>query len=182
MASMRVPSSDRLVLRQRGAVLVPAAVWAFCALALLDAVLEGTPGFAARTAVLMTGIAYAAWLVLASPCLVVGRAGLRVVNPLRVHDVPFAALLDVRVRGLVSLVVRSDSARPHIVTSWNAPGVPRAGGLARGTVPATVDRTWSAWDREHGADPSARMTTAWRWRPILLLGLLVGLNVTIWWR
>ena len=182
MASMRVQSADRVVLRQRGAVLVPVAVWAFCALALLDAVLEGTPGYAARTAVLMTGIAYAVWLVLASPCLVVDRAGLRVVNPLRVHDVPFAALLDVRVRGLVSLLVRSDSARPHVVTSWNAPGVPRGGGVARGIVPATVDRPWSAWGREHDADASSRMTTAWRWRPILLLGLLVGVNVTIWCR
>ena len=43
-----VGATRTVVLRQTGAVLVPVAVWVVCALALGDAVVEGTPGFAVR--------------------------------------------------------------------------------------------------------------------------------------
>ena len=128
---MSAPSAGNhhpLVLRQTGAVVVPLAVWAFCLLAVGDAVVEGSPAYAVRTVLVTASVALAVWVVLYSPRLEVTRDGLRVVNPLRVHDVPYAALESVRVRGLTSLTFRAADGRPRTVSSWNAPGSAPDGG------------------------------------------------------
>src|SRR3954464_8086845 len=99
-------ASSTLVLRATNTLLVPVAVWLFCVGAVIDAVVEGDLGFVVRAVVLMATLAFAAWMLLASPCLVVEADGVRIVNPLRVHWIPYAALVDVRVRGLTALVAR----------------------------------------------------------------------------
>ena len=98
-----------MVLRQSSTMFAPAALWLFCAVAVADAVIEGTAGFTVRVVALMSLLAYAAWMLLASPCLVVETDGLRIVNPLRVHWIPFGALDDVRVRGLTTFVAREEA-------------------------------------------------------------------------
>ncbi len=169
-----------LVLRQAGAVLVPVAVWVFCVVAVADAVVEGSAGYALRVVVLMSCIAFAVWMVLSSPCLVVLRDGLRVVNPLRVHWVPFAALETVRVRGLTTVSARHSSGRVVSITSWNGPGLPRRSGAETAPVTATIERFRAAWERTDSEDPPVLAVTTWRWGPALaLLGLLAA-NVTIW--
>ncbi len=96
-------------------MLVPGAVWVGCAFGVLDAVVEGTTGYALRTTLLMSAIAFGAWWVLASPCLEVSPHGLRVVNPLRVHEIPFAPWTRSTVRGLTTVIgprgVRTTSGR-----------------------------------------------------------------------
>jgi hypothetical protein len=173
--------APRVVLRQGGAVFVPVLVWLFCARAVPDAVVEGSAEFALRTALVMAAIGFATWLVLASPCLVVERAGLRIVNPLRVHWVPYDALVLVRVRGLTTITVAQPSGRPRAITSWNAPGVPRRYTTAAVPVAEVIERyrtSWEGGDRA-GTPPFA---TAMRWRSILVLTLLVGVNIAIWLR
>ena len=172
-----------VVLRQSGAVLVPVAVWIFCGLAVVDAVVEGTTGYALRIAVLMATIAFGAWVVLASPCLVVDREGLRIVNPLRVHWIPFAALDTVTVRGLTSVTARHGSGRLRSITSWNAPGVPRRYAAETAPVADVIERSRNSWEhRSGGPDATAVMSTEWRWRSGLAFLALLGANIAIWLR
>jgi hypothetical protein len=172
-----------VVLRQASAVVVPLAVWAFCGLAVVDAVVEGTPGYLATVAAVMAAIAFATWLVLASPCLVVESEGLRIVNPVRVHWVPFAALDTVSVRGLTTVTLLPGAARTRPITSWNAPGVPRRYTAETAPVAAAVERARRAWEqRQRGGAPPALVATTWRWRPGLVLLLLVAANIAIWLR
>ncbi len=172
-----------MVLRQASAVVVPIAVWAFCGLAVVDAVVEGTPGYLARVAVVMAAIAFATWVVLASPCLVVEAEGVRIVNPLRVHWVPFGALDTVSVRGLTTVTPLPGAARARPITSWNAPGVPRRYTAETAPVATAVERARRAWEqRQRGEAQTALVSTTWRWRPALVLLLLVAVNIAIWLR
>ena len=181
-----------MVLRQSGAVLVPLAVWLVGAACVVDAVVEGSAAYAVQTVVVVAAVSYLAWVGLFSPRLEVGTDALRVVNPLRVHEVPYAALETVDVRGLVVLSYRGEGDRPRRVTSWNAPGLPRrrpARGPSgpRGRVPGTpaveqspstvtLERARDAWARTAGAERDAGRTgrVSWRTREA---GVLVGLLV-----
>jgi hypothetical protein len=185
-----------VVLRQSGAVLVPLAVWLVGAACVVDAVVEGSAAYAVQTVVVVAAVSFLVWVGLFSPRLEVGTDALRVVNPVRVHEVPYAALGDVDVRGLVVLSYRGEGDRPRRVTSWNAPGVPRrrpsrgaAGiGRARSTAPVeqsastvTLDRFRDAWARAGGAarDAGRTGTVAWRTRELGVLAALVVLAFVI---
>lgn len=198
-------NAEPITVRQAGlSRIAPIAVWIFCVLGTADALIEGTTGFAVRTVLILTAVAYAAWLVLASPHLSVDPGGLTILNPARVVRVPFGALVDVRVGGLASVVARVGVDRLKTVTSWNAPGAPRsrprrpARGGARGSaltvdpfevahratsqseVLIAVDRFRTPWEREHpSGDPGATATTTWRWREWVVLAALVVVNVAI---
>lgn len=194
-------SADPITMRQSGlSRIAPIAVWIFCGLAAADALIEGTTGFAVRTALILAAVAYAAWLVLASPHLSVDPGGVTILNPARVVRVPFGALVDVRVGGLASVVARVAGDRLKTVTSWNAPGAARSRprrpvrGGARGSAPTAdtlevahraevllaVDRFRTPWEREHpSGDPWATATTTWRWREWAVLAALVIVNVAI---
>jgi hypothetical protein len=183
MSAGTAGTARSLVLRQTGAVLVPAAVWIFCVLAVADAVVEGSAGYALRITVLMTAIAFAVWLVLASPCLVVERDGLRIVNPLRVHRIPFAALDAVRVGGMTMVTARHASGRSRSITSWNAPGVPRRYTPSTAPVASVIESFRTSWESSAGPEGGAAVVaTSWRWRPALVLLALVATNISIWLR
>ena len=110
--------SRPVVLRQSGAVLVSVVVWVFCAfLVTLSLFQDGSAADTGRTLLVMGSIAFLDWMFLFSPCLVLERSGLRVVNPLRAHWVPFEVLDDVEVRGLTTLVVRTGPERRSRITS-----------------------------------------------------------------
>jgi hypothetical protein len=175
--------SRPLVLRAKNTMLVPIALWAFCVGALADAVIEGSVSFIVDVAVLMATIAFLAWLAFASPCLVVQVEGLRVVNPLRVHWIPYAALDEVRVRGLTTLTARASTGEVRSVTSWNAPGQPRTPQLETPSVAELVERTRYAWEVRSGAgEPDQSMITTWRIREVAVLAVLVVANIAIWFR
>ena len=173
-----------MVLRQSGAVLVPVVVWVFCGLVVVLSLLEdGSVADTLRTAVVMGSVAFLAWMFLASPCLVVESGGVRVVNLLRAHWVPYDALDDVQVRGLTTLVVRTAGGGLARITSWNAPGVPRAFTTRLPPVAQAIEQRRGSWERAgRGVDPDAAPLTTWRWRPLAGLILVVVLQVTIWWQ
>ena len=182
---MSAPSAGNhhpLVLRQTGAVVVPLAVWAFCLLAVGDAVVEGSPAYAVRTVLVSASVALAVWVVLYSPRLEVTRDGLRVVNPLRVHDVPYAALESVRVRGLTSLTFRAADGRSRTVSSWNAPGVPRRMVAETPPTSAAIERFRGAWERSGAPDRERGRTATTTWRRVeaALLGALFVVDFVIW--
>ncbi|MCW2818873.1 MAG: hypothetical protein JWR42_1660 [Marmoricola sp.] len=184
------------MLRQSGAVMVPLAVWLVGAACVVDAVVEGSPAYAVRTVVVVAAVSYLAWVGLFSPRLEVGPDAARVVNPLRVHEVPYAALEDVEVRGLVVLSYRGQGEELRRVTSWNAPGLPRRR-PARGAVPrgrsaapgpveqspstVTLERFRDAWARAGGAvrDVGRTGAVSWRTREAAVLLGLVGLAFVI---
>ncbi len=175
--------SGPVVLRQTSALLVPVALWLFCAGAVVDAVIEGTVGYTAHVVLLMGTIAFAAWMLLASPCLVVEVDGLRVVNPFRVHWVPFDALDSVLVRGLTTVVVRDQSGALRKVTSWNAPGHPRRSDSGVAPVADVIERSRAAWERRAGSrETSDSPVISWRWRPAVALVVLVLANIAVWFR
>jgi hypothetical protein len=183
MSAGTAGDADTLALRQTGTLLVPGAVWLFCALGLGDALVEGTAGYVLKTALLMVAIAFAAWLFLASPCLLVAEDGLRVVNPLRVHWIPFGALETVEVSGLTTVAARRASGRLTVVTSWNGPGVSQK--FADSTSPVTqmIERYRDAWRAVDAGAPAARaVVVSWRWQPTLILMGLLAANTIIWLR
>jgi hypothetical protein len=172
-----------MVLRQSSTMFAPVALWLFCAVAVADAVIEGTAGFTVRVVALMSLLAYAAWMLLASPCLVVETDGLRIVNPLRVHWIPFGALDEVRVRGLTTFVAHEEAGGLRSVTSWNAPGQPRKYAAETPPVAGIIERARAAWEsRSRGVTTTAVMVTSWRVRAALVLAALVTVNVAIWFR
>lgn len=177
-----VGTARPVVLRANGALLVPGVVWVFCFLAVVDSVVEGSLGLALRTTVLMSAIAFGAWMGLASPCLAVGHDGLRIVNPLRIHAIPFGALDSVRVRGLTVVTARVASGRLRSVTSWNAPGVPRRFTPATAPVATLIERFRSEWEHGSAARVTSVATASWRARPAMLLVVLLTVNIAVWWR
>jgi hypothetical protein len=171
-----------LVLRQSNTMLVPVAVWIFCVGAVVDAVVEGTGAYVVHVVLVMALIAFAAWMLLASPCLVVERDGLRIVNPLRVHRIPFAAIDAVRVRGLTSVTARAAGGL-RTVTSWNAPGQPRRYAAEVAPIIEVIERARSAWEsRARKREEEDVLTTTWRLRPALVLAALLVANIAIWFR
>lgn len=193
MSTQPQAATQPVVLRQGGAVLVPVVVWLFALLAVGDAVVEGTASYVVHVVALMAAISLATWLVLASPCLVVEPAGLRIVNPLRVHRVPFEVLEGVRVRGLTQVTARQEGGDSTTITSWNAPGMARRAGTEPqpDAVEVVVERRRSAWERgvrDRGAPATVDaalvpvLATTWRWQPALALGVLVLANISIWLR
>lgn len=182
-ASAQTDGADAVVLRQSGAVLVPVAVWGVCAGVVVDSLVEGgTPLDQVRTVLVMVSISFVAWMFLASPCLVLVRSGVRVVNLVRVHWIPFEVLDEVQARGLTALVVRDRAGRLRRITSWNAPGVPRAYSASTPPVARAIEQRRRSWEGASRTDPAAALVTTWRWRPLLGLLLVVLVQVTIWWR
>lgn len=176
-------ASRPVVLRQSGAVLVPVVVWVFCVLVTVLSLLEdGSIADTGRTVLVMGSVAFLAWMFLSSPCLVVEPSGLRVVNPLRSHWVPFGALDDVQVRGLTTLVVRTAGGGRARITSWNGPGLPRAFTTALPPVARAIEQRRGSWERTGRADPDAAPLTTWRWRPLACLIFVALVQVTIWWQ
>ena len=127
-------------------------------------------------------VAFATWMFLASPCLVVERRGLRIVNPLRVHWIPFAVLEDVHVHGLTTVTLLDTSGRTRQITSWNAPGVPRRFEAVTPQSVTVIDSFRARWEaRRHDDDEQPLATsTSWRRQSLMILAALALLTITIW--
>ncbi len=167
-----------------GTRVLAVAAWAFCAFFALNLVLTGTAGAVWHFLPPLMLVSWAVHLLLWRPRLLVGTGGLTVVNILREHHVPFAALKAVRVGQSVSL----DTTAGRIA-SWGAPGAgrlgPRPGGGPQpaGRVPgpartqAAIDSAWNAWElaaREKAAT-SLGVTSRWNVPAVVVTVMLAGL-------
>lgn len=178
---------DPISLRHSQAVWVPIVVWSFCALALGDAIVEGTPGYALSVAVLVTAVSYVVYIVLARPNLLVDAAGITIVNVLHTNRIPFEALVDVRIGGMASVIARTDGGGERKVTSWNAPGVSRRQPQRGDTHPASESETeriirdrWEAWQRIDRVDADLSvLDRRWNWRELGVAATLIALNIAI---
>ena len=180
-----------ITLRHPQAVWVPIVVWVVCALAVVDAFVEGSIGYALRITLLVGTVAYIAYIGLARPSLQVDSEGLTIANVLHTNRIPFGALLDVRVGGLTSVVARAADAAERKITSWNAPGVPRraprqgrgqqsAPDPGRSEVESLIEKRWDAWKVENprGSAESA-LSRHWNTSSLAIAGALLVLNIAI---
>lgn len=129
---------------------------AICALLAVNLVMTGTAEAIWKFLPWLLLIAWAVFVLLWRPRLLVHADGLTVHNLLRDHDIPFSALTALRVVHTVSL----DTTAGRIA-SWGAPGAgklgPRRlseanGGPSAFTLPttqATIEYAWDAWERSH---------------------------------
>ncbi|WP_427019205.1 PH domain-containing protein (plasmid) [Pseudarthrobacter sp. P1] len=140
-------------------------------------------------------LALAAWLVYATqwrPCLVVHESGFDVVNLLRTHRIPFAAITDVEIRHTVAIRA---GARRYV--SWGAPPRPAPSAPAwnryvtgktrpygmfpsnermtqTGPTSTGRDAVVGTWEKSRHAGASttvATVTTTWNY-VALILGIL----------
>ena len=167
-------------LRHSSALWVPAVIWLFCLFAVVDAIAEGTPGFAVKVGLLVAGIALVVYVVLAKPALILDNEGITVVNVLRTHRVPFGALVDVRVRGLTSIVARTADGGQQSITSWNAPGVKRLPTSGESDVERAIRNRWEKWERSpHPDGPLESLKSSWNNREGITVFLIVLANIAI---
>lgn len=140
-------------------------------------------------------VAWSAYIVQWRPCLRVDGSGFEVVNGLRDHRIPFAAVEDVEIRQ--SVVIRAGGKK---YVSWGAPTTPSAvaSGLnhvsnlrnlpfnalpdnQRLSQPQVVggrDEIANAWQVARAGDfPSSegRITSTWNWP-----GVAVGVVSVVW--
>ena len=166
--------------------------WAFCALFAVNLLMTGTAASIWHFLPWLLLAAWAVFVLLWRPRLVVHPDGLTVVNILRDHDVPFARLTAVRVTQTVIL----DTSEGRI-PSWGAPGVGKLGprrlpggkgsGRADFAVPPTqlgVDAAWDAWETRNsaGAPAAARDEPAvtHRWNvPAAVVGLVLAVLAVV---
>lgn len=174
-------------------------VWGGSAAAVGWLLLAGRGGAAAAAAPWLAAASLLVYLTQWQPRLVVGSDGFDVVNGLRRHRIPFAAVDDVEVRYTVT--VRA-AGRKYV--SWGAPTPPSAFGsgfeqardwkqrpfgmlpsnerMSQATTPGARDAIVRAWQdaRQPGAaggpgQSSAERTVVSEWNvPMLVVGLLVA--------
>ncbi len=181
------PAPEQVTLRHSQAVWIPIVVWAVCALAVGDAVIEGTPGYAVRVAVLVAAIAYVVYVTLARPSLEVDGDGVTIVNVMHTNRIPFGALEDVRVGGLASVFARTAGGGTRKITSWNAPGVPRrlpqqgdTNATGESETEQVIRGRWDAWKVAHPDDPGRDvLVRRWNSRELGVAVALIVLNIAI---
>lgn len=168
-----------VTLRNSQAVWVPAVIWAFCAFVLVDAIVEGTVGYAIRVGLLMAAIALMVFVTLAKPALMLDDEGLTVANVARTHRIPFGALIDIRVGGLTSVVASTPEGERKI-TSWNAPGVKRRPTSGESEVERLIRNRWQSWERSQRLDSRPEtVTSSWNKREGIAVIAMVAVNIAI---
>lgn len=177
---------ESVTLRQSQAIWIPIVVWVVCALAVGDAIVEGTPGYTIRVVALVAAIAYIVYICLARPSLMVDGEGITISNVVHTNRIPFGALTDIRVGGLTSVVARTADGRERKVTSWNAPGVsrrpPRAGEQpsSESEVEHFLRNRWDAWKLKNPQDSvHPALVRGWNWRELIIATALITLNIAI---
>lgn len=70
-------------------------------------------------------VAALVWMVLWSPKVVLHPESVEVRNVLATHQIPFAALTEVRIGAMLRFEVRTDAAATRTITAWNAPALGR---------------------------------------------------------
>ncbi|MGO4384385.1 hypothetical protein [Specibacter sp. RAF43] len=172
--------------------LLAVLAWLFCAFFAVNLLLTGTWESIRHFLPWLMLVAWALYVLLWRPCLVVRADGLEVINLLREHRVPFAALTAVQVHQGVTLVTTAGR-----LASWGAPGAGRPApmgsgkggpsgprGRARPLSQARIQSAWDAWEAhrdEASADvvpstpPDPRQAVTSRWnRPAVVVTLALA--------
>ncbi|AIY03417.1 hypothetical protein ART_3818 [Arthrobacter sp. PAMC 25486] len=130
------------------------AAWAFCAFFTVNLLMTGSPAsiWAFLPWLLLT--AWGVHVLLWRPRLLINQDGVRVVNILREHTVPFSELTALRVLHTVSF-----DTSAGLIPSWGAPGSGRLGPKMQSTPDGSrtvaalphsqivVQSAWDAWER-----------------------------------
>lgn len=131
--------------------------WVFCAFFAINLLLTGTPAAIWHFLPSLLVAAWALYVMLWRPRLLVTSDGLTVVNILREHRIPFSALKSIRVGQNVTLETTAGR-----IGSWGAPsagklgsrrdarskGIPGAPVLS--PTQAGIQRAWDAWEQLEG--------------------------------
>ncbi|MBP2411804.1 hypothetical protein JOF48_000603 [Arthrobacter stackebrandtii] len=140
---------------------------ALCAFFTLNLLLTGSAASIWQFLPWLLLAGWAFYVLLWRPCLIVAPDGLRVINILRGHTIPFSELTAMRVLQTVSF----DTTGGRI-PSWGAPGAGKLGpkistgtdGSRNASVPLTqaaVQNAWDAWERAgHHPAPDAEAPSA----------------------
>ncbi|QGN33624.1 hypothetical protein [Microlunatus sp. Gsoil 973] len=192
-----------VTLRSGGNVVVAVAVWVFCAVALVDGILRGTPSYILRDVLVVAAVSLAGWLVFFRPRLIVRDEGLTMINLIRTYHIPFGSLQSWKVGGTMQAEFRLEGDRMGKATSWGAPGVrkqrpalssvmgrnrgsfapPGMAGSAnadlRSVTELAVEHREREWQRAHpqGEETVARRT--WNWLPGAVLVVLILVRVAV---
>jgi hypothetical protein len=192
-----------VTVRSGGNVVVAIAVWLFCAVALVDGILRGTPGYIVHVTLVVAAVSLAGWIVFFRPRLIVADEGLTMINLVRTYHIPFGSLQSWKVGGTMQAEFRLEGDRIQKATSWGAPGVRRQRpalsavmGRNRGPIPTpgtagmanadlrsvtelAVEHREREWQRAHphGEETVARRT--WNWLPVALLVVLILARVAV---
>ncbi|GAA4655871.1 PH domain-containing protein [Arthrobacter cryoconiti] len=131
--------------------------WVFCAFFASNLLLTGTAAAIWHFLPSLLVAAWALYVLLWRPRLLVTNDGLTVVNILREHRIPFSALKSIRVGQNVALETTDGR-----IGSWGAPSAgklgPRREAGSRG-IPGTpalsptqagIQRAWDAWEQREG--------------------------------
>ncbi len=166
---------------------MPIAAWVGCGLALGDAVVEGSLDYAIRVALLTGTVAYLVYIGLAKPSLTVDPDGITIANVVHTNRIPFGSLVDVRVGGLTSVIVRTDRGERKF-TSWNAPGVSRRLPSRQdwdheSETERVIRDYWDMWKRkEHESSTTVGPVRRLNSRRLAVAATLLILNIAIWLR
>jgi Bacterial PH domain len=127
-SSRKDPDSEREVFRSPGSAILSWAWFVVAVIILIDLAVQGRDHAAVVTAVLVlaiTGVVYAcAW----RPKIVADSSGIAVINPVRDHQVPWAAVSKVDVVNAVRVHCESTpgGARGKVLYSWAVQSSPRS--------------------------------------------------------
>lgn len=131
------PPPQPVVLRTTGSRLIVATVGLTCAIALVTVMLQAPPGHAAGLAGIAVAPAVLTWVLYGHPHLRIAPHGLWIANPLRTHDVPWAAITGLDER--LGLSVERADGRP--IAAWALPAAGRGIVRAAGSRPRITART-----------------------------------------
>ena len=148
------PESPRRAIYSTPTRVLGVAAMTLCAFFTLNLLLTGSAASIWQFLPWLLLAGWAFYVLLWRPCLIVAPDGLRVINILRGHTIPFSELTAVRVLQTVSF----DTTAGRI-PSWGSPGAGRLGpkvgtgadGSRTASLPLTqakVQNAWDAWERD----------------------------------
>ena len=119
--------SDDFTLRSVSGVVFTVVASAGSLFLLVDSAVRGYPGEALRTLPALAAVCWFFYLLFARPSLTLSHDGVKVVNPLRLHAIPWPAVETIRPRPIVTVVLTQGGK----ITSWGAPSKGVAKSIAR---------------------------------------------------
>jgi hypothetical protein len=119
-SSRKNPDSDREVFRSAGSIVLSWAWLVVAVITLIDLAVQGRDHDALITAVAVIAISAGVYACAWRPCIVADSTGVTVVNPLRDHRVPWAAVANVDVVNTVRVHCAPEpgSDKGKVLYSW----------------------------------------------------------------
>ncbi|MCJ1713212.1 PH domain-containing protein [Curtobacterium sp. VKM Ac-2922] len=139
---------------------------------LVDAAVRGSWDVVLQALGPIAVVVWGVWVLMVRPTVVVTPDQLTVTNPLRVVELPWGSVADVRMRYQIVI----ETTEPRRLTCWGGPTLPRPKPARRGerpVMPTSGELTvvLDAWAvaRDRGVDNAAAVVRRWD-RPALVAG------------